>query len=234
MSDPTGTRYTPRISAEYARTLRRWHDRAYEELRGAGEQRASYLGRDLVVPAGVFPPTPVSDLLGTAVLAEVRPDDRVLDMGTGSGVNAILAAGTAAEVVGVDVNPAAVRAAVANAERNGVSARTTFVRGDLFDPVAGRFDLVVFDPPFRWFRPRTMAERCMADENYETLTRFVAGVADRLTARGRILLFFGTSGDIDYLYDLVARAGFRRETLASRDLTRDGVTVSYHTFRLSR
>jgi release factor glutamine methyltransferase len=44
-----------------------------------------------------MPVTPVSHLLGEAVLAHVRDGDRVLDMGTGSGVNAVLAAARPAE-----------------------------------------------------------------------------------------------------------------------------------------
>lgn len=81
--------YRPNLPAERVVELRRRHERAYRELRSAGEQRLSYLGLDLVVPAGVFAPTPTSAQLGRAVLAEVRPGDRVLDMGSGSGVNAI-------------------------------------------------------------------------------------------------------------------------------------------------
>jgi methylase of polypeptide subunit release factors len=58
----------------------------------AGDEVVDYLGLEIAVPHGVFAPTPTSDLLGRAVLAEVRETDRVLDMGTGSGINAILAA----------------------------------------------------------------------------------------------------------------------------------------------
>lgn len=83
--------HQPDLPPDRVAELRRWHERAYQSMRAVGEQRLSYLGLDLVVPAGVFAPTPTSDLLGRAVLAEARSRDRVLDMGTGSGVNAILA-----------------------------------------------------------------------------------------------------------------------------------------------
>lgn len=80
------------MSEDRVQDLRRWHERVYRELTAAGERRVSYLGLDLLVPATVFAPTPTSDLLGEAVVTEARPTDRALDMGTGSGVNAILAA----------------------------------------------------------------------------------------------------------------------------------------------
>jgi release factor glutamine methyltransferase len=219
------------MSAERIALLRRWHERACGELSGAGEQRLSYLGLDLVVPPGVFAPTPTSDLLGRAVLDEVRPGDRVLDMGAGSGVNAILAATVARDVVGVDVNPAAVEAARANSVRNGVCA--TFEVSDVFSTVEGTFDLVVIDPPFRWFAPRDMLEAAMADENYAATGRFFAGIASRLRPGGRVLLFFGTSGDQQHVLGLATGAGLRDEVVASRELTRDGITVTYTTFRLT-
>lgn len=48
---------------------------------------------------------PVSHLLGEAVLAEVRLGDRMLDMGTGCGVNGILAARAGAEVLALESTP---------------------------------------------------------------------------------------------------------------------------------
>lgn len=184
------------------------------------------------MPAGVFPPTPVSDLLGSAVQREVRPEDRVLDIGTGSGINAILAAKIAHEVIGVDINPHAVVAARRNAHANAVGDRTQFFESDVFDSVSGAFDLIVFNPPFRWLKPRDMLERSMADEGYEALTRFMTQARDRLKPEGRILLFFGTSGDLGYLLQLVEEHGFSSTVVASRSLEKDHATVEYFTFRL--
>jgi release factor glutamine methyltransferase len=224
--------YRPPVSGEELERIRSWHDAAYQEMRSAGEQVGDYLGREIVVPHGVFGPTGTSDLLGTAVLAEVRDTDRVLDMGTGSGVNAILAASRSTDVTAVDVNPAAVAAAAANADRNGV--RITALESDVFSAVTGPFDLMIFDPPFRWFAPRDLLEASIADENYGAMTRFVTSAAEYLAPDGRILMFFGTSGDLDHLYGLIDANGFAREIVASRELVRPTMTVWYHTLRLTR
>jgi release factor glutamine methyltransferase len=93
-----------------------------------------------------MPITRVSHLLGEAVLAEVSPGDRVLDMGTGSGVNALLAASRGASVRAVDINPEAVAAAQRNADRNGLGDRIEVRRSDVFSAVDGAYDLIVFDP----------------------------------------------------------------------------------------
>ncbi len=226
--------YRPSMPGDEVRRLRAWHEAAYESIRDGGAGTVGYLGRTYVVPPGVFPPARTSEPLGRAVLDEVRAGDRVLDMGTGCGTNAILAASRSTRVLGVDVNPHAVRAAVANAERNGVADRTTFRVSDVFDSVDGEFDLMIFDPPFRWFAPRDLLEVSIADENYAALTRFLAQAGGYLAPGGRILMVFGTSGDLDYLYRTAGENGFVRETLASMDLTRDDLTVHYHAFRLRR
>ena len=137
-------------------------------------------------------------------------------------------------MVGVDINPHAVAAAADNARRNSVAGNTTFVEGDLFDAVTGTYDLVVYDPPFRWFRPRDLLEVAMADEGYASLGRFMSQVSDFLAPGGRVLLFFGTSGDMQHLTELIDRTGFERTTVAERDLTKDRLTVTYVTFRLTR
>jgi len=58
-------------------------------------------------------------------------------------------------------------------------------------------------------------------------------VRERLTPGGRILLFFGTSGDLGYLQQLLTEEGLRWEVVAHDDLTRDGWKVDYFTFRVT-
>ncbi len=100
---------------------------------------------------GAHPTTALAlDLLAGAVRyrldgsAGARPPS-VLDVGTGSGVLAVAAAAIGAHpVVGIDVDPAAVPVAVANAEANG--ARATFTTDPVEVVRAGgpeRFDVVV-------------------------------------------------------------------------------------------
>lgn len=227
--------YRPLMSPERVERIRRWHTGAYCELsaRADGDQTFSYLGRTLVVPPQVMPIVPMSHLLGEAVLSEVTEADRVLDMGTGSGVNAILAASRSSEVVAVDINLHALAAARDNAMRNGVADRIQIRHSDVFSNVDGAFDLIIFDPPFRWFAPRDLLEAATTDENYQALTRFFRKARQHLTHRGRMLIFFGSSGDLDYLQQLIDQEGFQRHVLAQHRLVRDGWQVDYFTFRLT-
>jgi Methyltransferase small domain len=73
---------------------------------------------------------------------------RALDMGTGCGVQALLLAGHADEVVATDVNRRALEFAAFNAALNGFTS-IDLREGSLFDPVAGeQFDLIVSNPPY--------------------------------------------------------------------------------------
>ena len=225
--------YVPRVSAERSEQLRRWHEDVSSELHARPTVDIEYLGLQLHVPRGVFAPTPTSDLLGNLVTDHAAPGLRVLDMGCGAGANAILAARTGATVLGVDVNPAAVEASRANAARNGVADLTDFAVSDLFDAVEGDVDLVVIDPPFRWFAPRTMLERAFTDENYATLTAFLDDVPGRLRPGGAVLLFFGTSGDVEYLDERISANGLLSATVAERTITVRGELTTYFVRRLT-
>lgn len=73
--------------------------------------------------------------------------DTVLDVGTGCGIQALHAAGYAAEVTATDVNPRALDLAAATFALN--EAAVDLRAGSWFEPVAGRtFDRVVANPPF--------------------------------------------------------------------------------------
>jgi release factor glutamine methyltransferase len=98
---------------------------------------------------GVFQPPSDTWLLGGHLARERVPSGgSILDLCTGSGVLAVLAAQQhAAEVVAIDVSLRAVLNTRINARLNGV--RVTAVRGDLFAPVGPRrFDLIVSNPPY--------------------------------------------------------------------------------------
>jgi release factor glutamine methyltransferase len=81
--------------------------------------------------------------------AMTRTAPRIVDLGTGSGIVAILLARLcpAATLTAVDLSPAALAVAQRNAQRHAVSVR--FVQGDWWAPLGDeRFDLIVSNPPY--------------------------------------------------------------------------------------
>ena len=105
-------------------------------------------------PGSAERPIPPDHVLGhnpTAALLDNitvrKPVDSALDIGTGCGVQALIATRHAEHVVATDLNPAAVNVARFNAVLNDVEIEA--LEGSLFEPVEGRtFDLIVANPPF--------------------------------------------------------------------------------------
>ncbi len=133
-------------------------------------------------------PRPDSETVIEAALdavADRRARLWALDLGVGSGclLLALLSALPNARGVGVDIDPAAVRRAAANARRLGLAARAYFVAGDWGAALGGRFDLVVCNPPY-------IAERDFAGLAPEVVAfeprRALSGGADGLDAYRRL------------------------------------------------
>jgi release factor glutamine methyltransferase len=65
------------------------------------------------------------------------------------------------------------------------------------------------------------------------MTEFFAQARRHLTPDGRMLIAFGTSGDIAYLRHLVTGNGFDATVMASLAGEREGLPVEYFTFRVT-
>lgn len=95
----------------------------------------------LAFGAGTHPTTQQSLLLLQEVL---RLGDRVLDLGTGSGILAIAAAALGAgPILGRDLDPTAVAVARANVAANCLERRVRIEEGDLVAGLTGEFDLIL-------------------------------------------------------------------------------------------
>jgi SAM-dependent methyltransferase len=126
--------------------------------------------------------------------SRTNPVRRAVDIGCGSGAAGICIAKRApgAEVVLVDINPAAMRAARVNARlagTEGVSVR----RSDMLRDVEGRFDLIVSSPPFM-IDPAARAYRHGGGPLGAGLSLAVAEQAvERLAPGGSLVLFTGAA-----------------------------------------
>jgi hypothetical protein len=113
-----------------------------------------------------------------------RPVGAALDLCTGSGVQALLAASHARCVCAVDINPRAVGCTRFNARALGV-ANLEAVEGDLFEPVGEeRFDLITANPPFVPSPLDTLRFRDGGPSGEDVQRRIVAGLPRHLAPSG--------------------------------------------------
>ena len=80
----------------------------------------------------VWVPTPQALVDKMLDMAKVTPADFVMDLGSGDGRTVITAAKRGVRAHGVEYNPDMVALSKRNAEKEGVAARATFVKADLF------------------------------------------------------------------------------------------------------
>jgi|HubBroStandDraft_4_1064222.scaffolds.fasta_scaffold41080_2 release factor glutamine methyltransferase len=167
------------------------------------------LGTPLLVTPSVFnPKIPRSGAFLASRIATLRlpAGVDVLDMGTGSGVCALVAARSVRRVVAVDINAAAVRCAQLNALLNRLEHRVDVRHGDLYEPLTGeRFDLVLFNPPFLRGTPRDDRDR--AWRSRDVVERFAAGLAAHLNPQGYALVVLSSFGEAEFFLEQFAHSG---------------------------
>ena len=179
----------------------------------------------------IYRPAEDSRLLADAAVERIDTDERVLEVGVGSGyVAARVAAETGAEVVGCDLNPAACRAAA----DEGVPT----VRADLLDPfVDACVDVVLFNPPYlptppelEWDDP--LEHALSGGEDGRRLVRpFLRELPRVLRPDGRAYLHVSTLTDLEAVDRLAADAGLRTREIASESVPFERLVVLEITLR---
>ncbi len=153
--------------------------------RGEEISRIFYRGREFLVLPGVYEPAEDTFLLAENL--RVERGERVLELGTGCGLLAVLAAERGGKVVATDVSEEAIRCAWLNAWKHGVGRRVELRKGWLFEPVKKmKFDLILFNPPYlpveeedpRWGGGK---------DGRGVLDPFLSSLSSHLSGRGRAL-----------------------------------------------
>ena len=119
----------------------------------------------------------------------------VLDMGTGTGIQALAAAGSrrVKKVLAVDID----KGSVDYCRKNSKHKKITYKVSDLFKNVSKqKFDTIIFNPPYL---PQESARRDITTEGgkkgYETIHKFIEKAGDFLKTNGNILLLFSSLTD---------------------------------------
>ncbi len=199
--------------------------------RAAGEPVSRILGQkgfwslDLLVTADVLDPRPDTEtLIEAAIVAlagRLREPLRVLDLGTGSGalLCAMLVELPNARGIGVDLSADAVELARRNLQGCGLSARAEIVVGSWFEPVSGRFDLILSNPPYIPSSDIAGLDREVRDhdprlaldggaDGLDAYRILAQGLPDHLKPDGLAILEFGAGQDSD-VAKLMTAAGLK-------------------------
>jgi release factor glutamine methyltransferase len=176
-----------------------------------------YRGLALDIFHGVYRPCDDSFLLAENL--RVSEGEKVLDMGTGCGIQGILAAKQGALVKACDISTQAVDCAKHNAAKNGVEMDV--IGSDLFQRVKGTFDLIAFNPPYLPSDPaEALSPEALAWDGgrtgREVALRFISRCAEHLEPGGRVLLVASSLSGIKEVEMELSREGIRPRILGRR------------------
>jgi release factor glutamine methyltransferase len=207
--------------------------------RAAGEPVAyllgykEFYGHDFLVDAHVLVPRPETELL-IDVADGAMPHDRpfaFVDLGTGSGILAIMTALLRPRCTGVAVDTSldALEIARENAVRHSVESRITFLQGNFCEPLrSARFDLVLTNPPYlseqehggvsrevSGFEPRQAL--CSGPSGMECIETII-GQAPRIIKKGGMLAMEIGSSQADETRQMLEESGCFSQITIHRDL----------------
>ncbi len=163
----------------------------------------------------IYEPREDSELLAKEV--KKLAFGKVLDMGTGSGVQAE-AAINAKSVVAADINPKA----VAFVKKKGIKA----VKSDLFSNIKDKFDTIIFNLPYLPDEPK-LKDLALdgGKEGYELTVKFLSQVGNHLKSNGIVLILFSTMTNVKKVDEAVEHYCFTSEKIASQSLSFEELIV---------
>jgi release factor glutamine methyltransferase len=161
----------------------------------------------------VYPPAEDTYLLLKAALDESRPADRAIEIGCGSGILTQELSSRVQRLIATDINPHALRA---TRSRGG---KVALIRADIFKGIGGRFDLVLFNPPYLPFRPEERSgswiDRALdgGESGRETIDRFLQGLEDHLLPGGRALLLVSSLTGLHEVIETASSLGLQAKVI---------------------
>lgn len=188
----------------------------------------NYQGMEFLTCEHVYEPAEDTFLLADNLM--VKKSDKVLEIGTGTGIIAIIASKNAKSVVAVDINRYAVECAQKNSEINLTSVDIRF--GDLFDPVDDeKFDLILFNTPYL----PTEYEELIEDEleaawnggrdGRLVINRFIEDLLDHINTGGCVQLVQSSLSNIEETTGRLMELGFEVSITASERFFFEEVVV---------
>ncbi|RKU06329.1 peptide chain release factor N(5)-glutamine methyltransferase [Candidatus Poribacteria bacterium] len=174
--------------------------------------RKEFMSLEFYVDERVLIPRPETEQLVETILKEKTGDaERLLELGTGSGVIATSLAVHHPEwnIIATDISEPALAVAQKNAETHACKAQIKFLSGDLFEPIKAidptgeiRFDWIVCNPPYvkktewdilssdvRDYEPEIAL--FAGDDGLTVIRRLIAEAPEYLAPNGKLILEIG-------------------------------------------
>ncbi len=150
---------------------------------------------------------------------EKRFIKKALDMGCGSGIQtAALCLSGAKEVMCVDIERSAITAALQMAERYFPHIKIESIQGDLFEHVKGKFDVIVFNPPYVPSEEIKWRDTDGGKKGREIIDRFLVKLPIFLKTNGFCLMLQSSLNGIEMTQQKITKIGLKGEIVLREKL----------------
>ncbi len=188
----------------------------------------TYQGLEFQTCEKVYEPAEDTFLLAENLM--VKKTDKVLEIGTGTGIIAVIASKQAKNVVAVDINKYAIECTQKNSKINHSSIDIRL--GDLFDTVENeKFDLILFNTPYL---PTNKDE--IVDDELEAawnggidgriiINRFIKDLTAHLNPGGRVQMVQSSLSNVEQSMRIFKDMGFEVSVTAAQRLFFEEIVV---------
>jgi len=182
---------------------------------------------------------PAEDTFQLLESMKIKPDDTVLEIGTGCGIIGLECARLGARVVATDINPYAVALTLSNIKQNKDKLKGSIeVRyGDLYSPLRKneRFSVVVFNPPYLptrsseliddagWFDISVNGGR----DGLKIIRRFLQGLRGKISGNGGAYLMYSSLIDKKKFNTYIEKYNLHADLISSRRFDEEILEVYY-------
>lgn len=184
---------------------------------------SNFLGYEITILPRVFLPSTASELI--AEFIKIKGGNKIIDMGTGTGVLALIAGLQGGVGYATDFNPDAVRNARLNLDKWGIAGVKT-IESDLFSNIPkDSYDLITFNRPF-WddynnLRMKQTVEFGFSDPSGNLLPNFLEQSKNFIQSTGRIILSAAEWENLPQVEDIFNQFGFKYKILKRLSSKRD-------------
>lgn len=149
---------------------------------------------DLIILESVYPPGEETLFLAKFLKEnnKIKPGEKVLDYGTGSGFLALIAARLGAKVLAVDINPKSIECAKINTDINNLNCDIECRLGESFETIKDNeiFDVILANLPYEDALPANLTEFSVYDSNFKMRKQMFEKAKSHLTENGSIFFTY--------------------------------------------
>ena len=146
---------------------------------------------------------------------------RCLDVGTGSGIQAVEAKKFSDDITAVDIDPDVIK--YCTSKHKGIN----FILSDLFEKVGGSFDLITFNAPYLPQDPEDVEDIQVygGPDGHEVTERFLIGAKEHLKKDGVILLLISSFTTPQVVELILKGEGYSFEVIAKQHVSFEDLLV---------